>query len=514
MPLLEGVLQQMFLLGQHDHFFVYQTATSYRLPDSLPPHVQCRVLGEVTFWCDLDRAAAQDRIEVLFRCYPSDETIAFPMRRQIVLVPDLQHEDMPEFFDAEVLARRQVAFAQAIGNAGALAVLSEYGRTTLLARYPQLQADVFLMPPASTLHRDDLDQPLSQEEQAALPPQPFFFFPANLWPHKNHRTLFRALEIMHQQHGQPVALVLTGDPTGWPELQANCMGLPVSHLGFVSRRLLAELYRRAGALVYFSRYEGFGIPLLEAFAMGTPVLCGNTTSLPEIGGDAVLSCDPLDAPAIAALMARILDDDELRSQLVERGRQQLDRYTWRRPAQNLLDACGRVAATPIDHPALLAALDISSERLHASETDRVARLADIHQLNNDLRQVQAQLAASEADRVARQGIIDRLTADLAASEADRAARLELIHQQDDQVGRLRVQLAESEADRAAQIEATRPLQAQLAASEADRAARLDTILRQEAMIYKLRSDLSVAQSRLWMRVGRKIKRILVSAWQS
>lgn len=319
---------------------------------------------------------------------------------------------------------------------------------------------------------------------------------------------------MHQQHGQPVALVLTGDPTGWPELQANCMGLPVSHLGFVSRRLLAELYRRAGALVYFSRYEGFGIPLLEAFAMGTPVLCGNTTSLPEIGGDAVLSCDPLDAPAIAALMAQILDDDELRSQLVERGRQQLDRYTWRRPAQNLLDACGRVAATPIDHPALLAALDISSERLHASETDRVARLADIHQLNNDLRQVQAQLAASEADRVARQGIIDRLTADLAASEADRAARLELIHQQDDQVGRLRVQLAESEADRAAQIEATRPLQAQLAASEADRAARLDTILRQEAMIYKLRSDLSVAQSRLWMPVGRKIKRILVSAWQS
>jgi glycosyltransferase involved in cell wall biosynthesis len=508
-PLLEGVLRELFPLASGEHFFVYHTATGYRPPEPLPANVRSRALGEGSFWRELDRALAQDGIDVLFRGYPSDVPIAFPMRRQIVLVPDLQHEVMPEFFDPQVLARRQVAFEHAIGGAGALAVLSEYGRATLLAHHPHTPAEVFPMPPASALHPDELDRPLSPEEQAALPAEPFFLFPANLWPHKNHRTLFAALEILRQR-GQPVALVLTGDPAGWPELQADYPDLPISHLGFVSRPLLAELYRRAQALAYFSLYEGFGIPLLEAFASGTPVLCSNTTCLPEIGGDAVLSCDPTDAQALAALMARILDDGELRGQLVERGRRRLDQYSWRQSAQNLLDACERVASAPVEHAALLSAVTLLAEQSDAS--------------NAKIGELQAQLAASEADRAARleairhlqarldesaaqQELIGRLSADLAASEADRAARLEAIQH-------LQAQLAESEADCAAQVELTQRLQAQLAESEADRAARLDAILRQEAVIYKLRTDLSAAQSRLWLRVGRKVKRILVSAWQS
>jgi len=76
--------------------------------------------------------------------------------------------------------------------------------------------------------------------------------------------------------------------------------LAIVHLGYVPHIQVAALFSNATALAYFSLFEGFGMPLLEAFHHGTPVICSNTTSLPEVGGDAVLSCDPTDVPAMAA----------------------------------------------------------------------------------------------------------------------------------------------------------------------------------------------------------------------
>jgi glycosyltransferase involved in cell wall biosynthesis len=117
----------------------------------------------------------------------------------------------------------------------------------------------------------------------------------------------------------------------------------VRHLGHVRTALLQELLERTRALLFFSLFEGFGMPLLEAFAAGTPVLCSNTTSLPEIGGDAVLSCDPLDIGAQAHLMARILDEPTTRTSLVERGYRRLTAYSWEESARQLHEACRRVA---------------------------------------------------------------------------------------------------------------------------------------------------------------------------
>ena len=120
--------------------------------------------------------------------------------------------------------------------------------------------------------------------------------------------------------------------------------MPVIHLGFVRPELLRVLLERARALVFFSLYEGFGMPLLEAFDAGTAVICSNTTSLPEVGGDAVVTCDPTDVDAMAALMERILKDDALRETLVKRGKSRLDIYSWEKSAHSLIAACERVGA--------------------------------------------------------------------------------------------------------------------------------------------------------------------------
>jgi glycosyltransferase involved in cell wall biosynthesis len=123
----------------------------------------------------------------------------------------------------------------------------------------------------------------------------------------------------------------------------------------VRRELLQVLLSRARALLFFSLFEGFGMPLLEAFDAGTPVLCSNTTSLPEVGGDAVLTCDPTDVAAMSGLMGRILEEDGLRDRLTAAGRDRLPLYDWSASARNLIEACGRVAADapPLRAPAVL-----------------------------------------------------------------------------------------------------------------------------------------------------------------
>ena len=110
------------------------------------------------------------------------------------------------------------------------------------------------------------------------------------------------------------------------------------------------LYERAIALAFFSQYEGFGIPLLEAFEVGTPVVCSNTTSLPEVAGDAALMCDPTDVDAISEQLERIAGDPRLRAELAARGKQRLGSYTWDKAADQLAAGIDRVIERTVPPP--------------------------------------------------------------------------------------------------------------------------------------------------------------------
>ncbi len=114
--------------------------------------------------------------------------------------------------------------------------------------------------------------------------------------------------------------------------------------GFVSRSDLIALYRRAEALVYPSIAEGFGLPVLEAMACGTPVVTARAGGLPEVGGDACLYVDPADARAILCAVARVLDEPGLATDLSSRGRSRSARFSWRETARRTLDAYRKVAA--------------------------------------------------------------------------------------------------------------------------------------------------------------------------
>lgn len=346
--LVKGVCEHMFVKHPEHQFMVFCTPFNRSLIDSEADNVRYFSLPTSTFFQEVDRLADEEKLPVLFRTYPIEDTLLFPLRKQIFLIPDNQHEVFPEFFPSDTLKIRRAAFARALSDAGAIGTISEFSRKALL-EFPETRCtDLFLMSPSlQVVHKGCIgDSALSDSEKALIPKTDYFLFPANLWQHKNHRRLLQAFRLFRETcKRSDISLILTGHPRGWSALTREFPHLPVTHLGFVRPELLRVLYERTRALVFFSLYEGFGMPLLEAFDAGTPVVCSNTTSLPEVGGNAILTCDPTDVAAMADLMKRIHADDELRAKLVRRGKARLRIYSWEYSANSLIAACERVAGT-------------------------------------------------------------------------------------------------------------------------------------------------------------------------
>ncbi len=341
-PLLKGVLGSMFLCYPNCEFYLFGTIYNQTLFPSPPKNVHCLSIPTSRFDLEINRIVRQENITVLFRSYPALLNLELALSNQVFFIPDIQHEVYPEFFTPQVLEARQRAFHQTMQGASAIGTLTGFSRKTISEHPDNRCQDIFLMPPA--IDPDDTTSEaagLHPEEIALLPQHEYFYFPGNLWPHKNHRRTLQAFETFLKQADRPMEMILTGHPEGWPTLKAEFPELPVRHLGFVRPAFVRYLYEHAVALVFFSLYEGFGIPLLEAFKIGTPVICSNVTCLPEVGGDAVLSCDPTDIEAMSQLMMRITQEKELRMELAARGKARLDDYSWEKSAHALMSAIQR-----------------------------------------------------------------------------------------------------------------------------------------------------------------------------
>jgi len=173
-----------------------------------------------------------------------------------------------------------------------------------------------------------------------------------LQPRKNIARLIEAFGRYCETHPESSeALVLAGK-RGWliePILDAALAALPevlrsrVIITGYVDDDEIAPLYSGATALVLPSLYEGFGFPVLEAMHCGTPVVCSNTSSLPELAGDAALLVDPLNIESISQGMVKIATDVDLRTTLVKKGYLQAARFTWSSAATATLTAIEHAA---------------------------------------------------------------------------------------------------------------------------------------------------------------------------
>lgn len=165
---------------------------------------------------------------------------------------------------------------------------------------------------------------------------PYFLFVGSLEPRKNLRLVWNALQRLKAT----VPLVLAGwHAWGEKSWLAEALSPSVACTsrvvltGFVDDATLAALYTGATALVYPSLYEGFGLPVLEAMACGCPVVCSNTSALPETAGDAALYIEPHDADGLANVLERLLTDVAMRETCRSRGLERARAFSWEKSAQ-------------------------------------------------------------------------------------------------------------------------------------------------------------------------------------
>ena len=261
--------------------------------------------------------------------------------RGAVIVHDVSFCAHPSYFPPEIALYMRLLTGLAICRAKVVALDSEFTAREVKRYYPQVSTkgvvtwlgiDRRFEQPATT--QDDR-QVLGQYGLQA----PYILAIGNIHPRKNLTRLLEAYRQLGTSNAAMPRMVWIGLPR-WKSahLIREALDAGVILPGYVPPEDLPALYRGAAVFVYPSLYEGFGLPVLEAMACGTPVICSNTSSLPEVAGDAALMVDPYDVNALARALRQILADQQLVSVLRQRGYQRMQRFSYADTARTLYRA--------------------------------------------------------------------------------------------------------------------------------------------------------------------------------
>jgi glycosyltransferase involved in cell wall biosynthesis len=234
--------------------------------------------------------------------------------------------------------------------ADSIVAISNYSRESFLEIFPHYPSDrVRVVLLGSRFSSPAEDQPGSVV--AGLLPDKFWLAVGTLEPRKNVRRLLGAYAAFISRNQEGFPLVLAGGK-GWLEDDLeefiNMLGIRehTKILGYVTDDELTWLYRNCFAFTYPSLFEGFGLPVLEALSLGAAVVTSNTTSLPEVAGDAACYVDPLKEEAIIAAMSRLTNDEGYRMKLKGLSKPQALKFSWKRCASEILEIYGEVIKRP------------------------------------------------------------------------------------------------------------------------------------------------------------------------
>jgi len=248
---------------------------------------------------------------------------------------DLQHLHLPQFFSARERTCREVYYRAFCEQARIVVVMSSWGKTDLIRHYGLPADKIHVIPwgPVLSAYPIPVEEDLCATRQKFNLKESFVLYPARTWPHKNHLGLLDGLAILRDEYHLRVPVVCTGTTDDFfPVVRKRMLDLhmqdQVRFLGFVSPLELQCLYRLSRGLVFPSRFEGWGMPVAEAFWIGTPAACSRIPPLADFAGNSAILFDPEQPREIADGLRRLSVDEGLRSVLVERGRERVKDVTW------------------------------------------------------------------------------------------------------------------------------------------------------------------------------------------
>ena len=273
--------------------------------------------------------------------------------KTIVTVHDLSFVRVPDAASPNLKCYLDIVVPRSVKRANHVIADSQATKDDLISLY-DIQPDKITVLLSGIDKRyspqKDLDLLVTMRNKYRIPGKPYLFIVGTVQPRKNYSRVIQALKILRER-GYDLCFVIAGGK-GWLEdemyqtIQETGMSDYVHLIGFVDDDDLPVLYSGAECVAFPSLYEGFGFPVLEGMACGTPVVTSNISSLPEVAGDAALLVNPLSVAEITHAIQRILDDTTLRETLIQKGFEQVKKFTWEESAKQLQQIYQNVLATP------------------------------------------------------------------------------------------------------------------------------------------------------------------------
>jgi glycosyltransferase involved in cell wall biosynthesis len=268
-----------------------------------------------------------------------------PGTKSLMVIHDLNFEHYPADLPWLTGKYLRFFFRQGAKRSTHIATVSEFSKSDIVRLYQIAPEKISVVYNGANIDYKPLDSDsILKTREFYTNGAPYFLFIGTLHPRKNLVNLFRAFDLFRQKNPTSnTKLLIVGAKKWWtPEIASTYEHMKhkeeVIFTGRLSTSSLHHVLASALAMTYVSYFEGFGIPIIEAFSCDIPVITSNVTSMPEIAGDAALLCDPFDSVDIARAMTRINNQPELRQQLIEKSRIQREKFSWQKTADLLWGA--------------------------------------------------------------------------------------------------------------------------------------------------------------------------------
>lgn len=239
------------------------------------------------------------------------------------------------------------AMRHAVNKATKIIAISQFTKQDIVTKYhadPTQISVIYhgfdagnLCPLERSMHRK-----ISENKTSAY--KPYLFFVGRIERKKNILNLLKSFVYLKKQKNIPHKLLLAGMPgLGYDEIKKYLLNIDthiqkdIIELGYVSSEELVYYQQNADAFIFPTLFEGFGMPILESFACGVPVICSNTTACPEVAGNAAELVDPKDTKDIARGIDKVLSDHSYRQSLITNGYFRLKQFSWDKAAKETLD---------------------------------------------------------------------------------------------------------------------------------------------------------------------------------
>jgi len=245
------------------------------------------------------------------------------------VIHDLGFEHFPDHVPKRDLAFYQTYFPQYARLAKKIITVSDFSKQDISKNY-NIDSEKIL-----TIH-NGVREALKVEKAPA--DNPYFVYVGSMHPRKNISRMLKAFDQFISQKNSPHRFKLIGRKMG----RSNAINRTynalehkdrIDFMGYLSEGKLAEIISSAQALIYVPLFEGFGLPILEAYLNDIPLICADNSSLPEVAGDGALMVDAENEKDIAEAMVRISESEGLRNELIEKGKKQLSRFSWDKAAE-------------------------------------------------------------------------------------------------------------------------------------------------------------------------------------